>query len=96
MNSPFKTLPENTVNGLRPSDIKRYEQLTGPDKRKARERLIRSLKNLRIGRTETSILPNNLVMNIWCNEISNIYECHKLFIWEAYDGGTHFRLELII
>ena len=103
MNSPIidqpvtfgNNLPNAGANGLRPSDIVRYKSLTIAAKRKARNRAINVINSLVTGRTETSILPPHLISELWHNIPNNGLKTSKLAIWEAYDGGTNFRLEEI-
>lgn len=95
MNSPIRTLPQAGANGLRPSDIVRYSSLTITAKRKARDRAVKLVQNLIVGHTETSILPPHLISEIWHSANHYGRKLSKLVVWEAYDGGTNFRLEEI-
>ena len=85
--------PEGGTNGLRPSDIVRYKSLTPTSKCKARNRAINVLNNLKIGYTETSILPPHLIREIWQNDANTEHKLYNLAVWEAFDGGSNFRLE---
>jgi hypothetical protein len=93
MNSPIRSLPQAGANGLRPSDISPYKHRSALAKRQARDKAIDVLQRLVLGRTETSILPPHLISELWHNIADNGLKTSKLILWDAFDGGTNFRLE---
>ncbi len=93
MNSPVRQLPQAGANGLRPSDINPYKHRSASAKRQARNKAMNVLQRLTVGRTETSILPPHLISELWHNIPNNGLKTSKLVLWDAFDGGTNFRLE---
>jgi hypothetical protein len=91
---PVRTVVPTMSNGLRLSDISNYKDISEPNKRKARNKAIKTVRNLRLGRVETSILPNYLILEIWKSETSIQHKLRfNLIIDKSFDGGSNFRIE---